>query len=271
MSENLSHTGVLRRLTLRDLQKKRTAGERLAMLTAYDCVTAALIDRAGIDLLLVGDSLGNVVLGHENTIPVTMDDMIRHTAAVVRGTRRALVVLDLPFGTTTDPETALRAAVRAFQETGCQAVKLEGTAGQAEVIACIVSAGIPVVGHVGLRPQAVHQLGGYRMQRDHDALLVDARAAADAGACAIVLECVPREAAQAVTAAVGVPTIGIGAGPDCDGQVLVMHDLVGLSLDRVPRFVRSYADVKTTIRDAISGWRRDVERRTFPGPGETLG
>jgi 3-methyl-2-oxobutanoate hydroxymethyltransferase len=150
-------------------------------------------------------------------------------------------------------------------------VKLEGTAGQAEVIAGIVAAGIPVMGHVGLRPQAVHQLGGYRMQRDHDTLLADARAAADAGAFAVVLECVPREAAKAVTAAVGIPTIGIGAGPDCDGQVLVMHDLVGLSFDRVPKFVRAYADAKTTLGEALTRWRADVERRAFPGPGETLG
>ena len=150
-------------------------------------------------------------------------------------------------------------------------MKLEGTAGQAEVIAAIVAAGIPVLGHVGLRPQAVHQLGGYRLQRDADRLLADARAAADAGACAVVLECIPAEVARQITATVGVPTIGIGAGPHCDGQVLVMHDLVGLSFDRVPRFVRGYTDTRAAMAEALARWRADVESRRFPGPAETLG
>jgi 3-methyl-2-oxobutanoate hydroxymethyltransferase len=164
----------------------------------------------------------------------------------------------------------VEACARILKETGCQAVKLEGTAGQADVIAGIVAAGIPVMGHVGLRPQAVHQLGGYRVQRNVDALLEDARAAAASGAFAVLLECVPRAAAATITTAVGVPTIGIGSGPDCDGQVLVMHDLIGLSLDRVPRFVRQYADTKGTIAAALAAWRADVERRSFPGAAETI-
>ena len=251
MSENLSHTGVLRRLTLRDLQKKRAVGERLAMLTAYDCVTAALIDRAGIDLLLVGDSLGNVVLGHENTIPVTMDDMIRHTAAVVRGTKRALVVLDLPFGTTTDPETALRAAVRAFQETGCQAVKLEGDERVAPIVRRLTENGIPVMAHIGLTPQSVHQLGGYyrhgRTAPEIDRLRRSAQALEEAGAFAIVLECVTEGLAEEITQELRIPTIGIGSGPGCAGQVLVINDLIGLSVSPPPSFARPRANVAAVI------------------------
>ena len=261
-----------RRVTVNDLAAARRAGRPITMVTAYDWPTGRLADEAGVDCVLVGDSVAMVVAGRSSTIPATLEQMIYHGEIVARAVQRALVVVDLPFPLQhLGVRTAVEACARILKETGCQAVKLEGTAGQAEVIAGIVSAGIPVVGHVGLRPQAVHQLGGYRMQRDHDALLVDARAAADAGACAIVLECVPREAAQAVTTAVGVPTIGIGAGPDCDGQVLVMHDLVGLSFDRVPKFVRAYADAKTTLAEALARWRADVERRTFPGPAETLG
>ena len=261
-----------RRVTVNDLAAARRTGRPITMITAYDWPTGRLADAAGVDCVLVGDSVAMVVAGRESTIPATLEQMIYHGEIVSRAVRRALVVVDLPFPLQhLGVRTAVEACARILKETGCQAVKLEGTAGQAEVIAGIVAAGIPVMGHVGLRPQAVHQLGGYRMQRDLDALLVDARAAADAGACAIVLECIPQEAARAVTAAIGVPTIGIGAGPDCDGQVLVMHDLVGLSFDRVPKFVRSYADAKTTLADAIARWRADVEQRSFPGPAETLG
>jgi 3-methyl-2-oxobutanoate hydroxymethyltransferase len=261
-----------RRLTVRDLAAAKRAGRPLTMVTAYDWPTGRLADEAGVDCVLVGDSVAMVVAGRSSTIPATLDQMIYHGEIVSRAVSRAFVVVDLPFPLQhLGVRTAIEACARILKETDCQAVKLEGTAGQADVIAGIAAAGIPVIGHVGLRPQAVHQLGGYRIQRDVDQLLADAEAAAHAGACAVLLECIPQEVAAAVTRSVGVPTIGIGAGPHCDGQVLVMHDLVGLSLDRVPRFVRTYADVKTTIRDAISGWRQDVERRTFPGPGETLG
>jgi 3-methyl-2-oxobutanoate hydroxymethyltransferase len=166
---------------------------------------------------------------------------------------------------------AIEACARLMKETGCQAIKLEGTAGQADVIKGIVSAGIPVIGHVGLRPQAVHQLGGYRMQKNADAIMIDAKAAADAGAFAVLLECIPAFVAASITQALAVPTIGIGAGPHCDGQVLVFHDLVGLSFDRVPKFVRPYADVQKVIHEALVQWRSDVERGDFPGPKETLG
>ena len=261
-----------KRVTVRDLLAAKRDGRPLTMVTAYDFPTARLVDEAGVDCVLVGDSVAMVVAGRSSTIPATLEQMIYHGEIVSRAVERGFVVVDLPFplqhlGVT----RAVESCARILKETGCQGVKLEGTAGQAEVIAGIAAAGIPVMGHVGLRPQAVHQLGGYRMQRDHDRLMDDAKAAADAGAFAVVLECVPAETAAAITAAIPVPTIGIGAGPRCDGQVLVLHDLVGLSLDRVPRFVRAYADAKSTIRGAVELWRRDVADRTFPGADETLG
>jgi 3-methyl-2-oxobutanoate hydroxymethyltransferase len=242
------------------------------MATAYDWPTGRLVDAAGIDCVLVGDSVAMVVAGRDSTIPATLDQMLYHGEIVARAARRAMVVVDLPFplqhlGVT----RAVEASARLLKETGCQAVKLEGTAGQADVIAGIVAAGIPLMGHVGLRPQAVHQLGGYRMQRDREQLLADARAAADAGAFAVVLECVPASIAADITDALAVPTIGIGAGHACDGQVLVLHDLIGLSQGRVPRFVRAYGDVTTEISRCLEAWRDDVTARRFPGPEETLG
>jgi 3-methyl-2-oxobutanoate hydroxymethyltransferase len=262
----------VRRVTVRDVAAARRDGRPLTMVTAYDWPTGRLADAAGVDCVLVGDSVAMVVAGRSSTLPATLEQMIYHGEIVARAVERALVVVDLPFPLQhLGRRTAVEASARILKETGCQAVKLEGTAGQADVIAGIVAAGIPVMGHVGLRPQAVHQLGGYRLQRDLEPLLADARAAAAAGAFAVVLECVPAAAAREITAALGVPTIGIGAGPDCGGQVLVMHDLVGLSLGRVPRFVRGYADVKATIAEALARWRADVEGRAFPGPSETLG
>ena len=261
-----------RRVTVRDLAAAKRDGRPLAMVTAYDWPTGRLADESGVDCVLVGDSVAMVVAGRSSTIPATLEQMIYHGEIVGRATARALVVVDLPFPLQhLGVRTAIESCARILKETGCQAVKLEGTAGQAGVIEALVQAGIPVMGHVGLRPQAVHQLGGYRLQRDGEALRHDARAAAAAGACAVVLECVPREIAATITAELSVPTIGIGAGPDCAGQVLVLHDLVGLSPDRVPRFVRRYADARATITDAVARWRADVEAGTFPGPDETLG
>jgi 3-methyl-2-oxobutanoate hydroxymethyltransferase len=260
-----------RRVTVLDLAAARAAGRPLSMVTAYDWPTGRLADEAGVDCVLVGDSVAMVVAGRSSTIPATLEQMIYHGEIVSRAVQRAFVVVDLPFPLQhLGVRTAVESCARILKETGCQAVKLEGTAGQADVIAGIAAAGIPVMAHVGLRPQAVHQLGGYRVQRNLDALLEDARAAAAAGAFAVVLECVPRQAAAAITAAVDIPTIGIGSGPDCSGQVLVMHDLIGLSPDRVPRFVRRYADAQATIAAALAQWRADVERRDFPGPTETL-
>ena len=261
-----------RRVTVHDLAAARAAGRPISMVTAYDWPTGRLADAAGVDCVLVGDSVAMVVAGRDSTIPATLGQMIYHGEIVARAVPRAMVVVDLPFPLQhLGVRAAIRAAARLLKETGCQAVKLEGTAGQADVIGGLVAAGIPVMGHVGLRPQAVHQLGGYRMQRDGEALLADAAAAATAGAFAVVLECVPREIAASITRSLSVPTIGIGAGPDCGGQVLVMHDLVGLSFDRVPRFVRSYADAKGSIAEALAAWKADVEARRFPGPAETLG
>lgn len=260
-----------RRVTVLDLAAAKRDRRPCSMVTAYDWSTGQLADAAGVDCVLVGDSVAMVVAGRSSTIPATLDQMIYHGEIVARAVSRALVVVDLPFPLQhLGVRTAVESCARILKETGCQAVKLEGTAGQADVIAGIAAAGIPVMGHVGLRPQAVHQLGGYRIQRDIDRLMADAEAAANAGACAVVLECVPQDVAGAITRAVSVPTIGIGAGPDCDGQVLVMHDLVGLSAGRVPRFVRAYADVKQTMGDALTRWRQDVENRRFPGPDETL-
>lgn len=263
---------LARRVTVHDLAAARAAGRPVSMVTAYDWPIARLADESGVDCVLVGDSVTMVVGGRDSTIPATLDQMIYHGEIVARAVVRAMVVVDLPFPLQhLGAHEAIRAAARILKETGCQGVKLEGTAGEAEVIAALVAAGIPVMGHVGLRPQAVHQLGGYRMQRDGEQLLADARAAAEAGAFAVVLECVPRAVAAEITASIPVPTIGIGAGSDCGGQVLVMHDLIGLSDGRVPRFVRRYAETAVSIREALAAWRADVEARTFPGPAETLG
>jgi len=260
-----------RRVTVPDLAAARQAGRPITMVTAYDWPGGRLADAAGVDCVLVGDSVAMVVAGRSSTLPATLEQMIYHGEIVARAVTRALVVVDLPFPLQhLGVRTAVESCARLLKETGCQAVKLEGTAGQADVIAGLVAAGIPVMGHVGLRPQAVHQLGGYRMQRDVEQLHTDATAAAAAGAFAVVLECIPAAVAAAITRVLGVPTIGIGAGPDCDGQVLVMHDLVGLSGDRVPRFVRRYADTGTEIAGALARWRADVEARVFPGPAETL-
>jgi 3-methyl-2-oxobutanoate hydroxymethyltransferase len=261
-----------RRVTVPDLAKARTEGRPITMVTAYDWPTARLADAAGVDCVLVGDSVAMVVAGRDSTIPATLEQMIYHGEIVSRAVARAMVVVDLPFPLQhLGRRAAIEAAARLLKQTGCQAVKLEGTAGQADVIAALVGAGIPVMGHVGLRPQAVHQLGGYRMQRDGDLLMADAAAAAAAGSFAVVLECIPQGIAAAITAALPVPTIGIGAGPGCAGQVLVMHDLLGLSFDRVPRFVRRYADGRASFAAALAAWKADVENGTFPGPAETLG
>ena len=235
------------------------------MLTAYDYPTAAILDGAGIDAILVGDSMARVVQGHETTLPVTLDEMIYHAEMVGRAVERALVIVDLPFPPYhLGVVRAFESAGRVLKETRCQAVKLEGGADQADVISGLVSAGIPVMAHVGLRPQSVHQMGGYRVQRDAQRLLADAAAAQDAGAFAVVLECIPASAAAEITRALKIPTIGIGAGPHCDGQVLVTSDLIGLTTGYVPKFVRQYADVKGTIQDAVSRYADDVRSGKFP-------
>ncbi len=240
---------------------------KISMITAYDYPFARLVDEAGVEGVLVGDSMSMVVQGYENTLPVTLDEMIYHAEMVGRAVERALVVVDMPFPSYhLGAHKAIENAGRILKETRCQAVKLEGGADQADTIAALVSAGIPVMAHCGLRPQNVHQLGGYRVQRDEAALMNDARAAAEAGAFAMVLECIPVGVAAKITQALSIPTIGIGAGAQCDGQVLVMHDVLGLNTDYAPRFVKAYADLRTTVVDAVRGFRDEVRGGEFPGP-----
>jgi len=258
------------RVTAPSLARRKSRGEPIAMLTAYDFTFARIFDAAGIDVLLIGDSLGNVVQGHDTTLPVTLDETIYHTRLVARAAQRALVVADMPFGTfQISPEEALRNAVRCVKEGGAHAVKLEGGVAMVATIARIVAAEIPVMGHVGLTPQAVHRMGGHRVQgRSEDGaqrVLDDARAVQDAGAFAVVLEGMPADLAREVTRELAIPTIGIGAGVDCDGQVLVMHDMLGLS-DWTPSFVKNYAAVGVTVAQAARRFAEEVRERKFPDP-----
>jgi 3-methyl-2-oxobutanoate hydroxymethyltransferase len=255
------------RITVPQFVGFKRDGHKIAMLTAYDYPMAAMLDGAGIEAILVGDSMSMVVQGHDTTLPVTLDEIIYHAEMVGRAVEHALVVVDLPFPTNhLGVHKAIENAGRILKETRCQAVKLEGGADQSDVIAGLVAAGIPVMAHVGLRPQSVHQMGGYRVQRDAAKLHADARAAQDAGAFGIVLECIPSAVAKEITASLTIPTIGIGAGPDCDGQVLVINDLLGITSGYVPRFVKQYADVKTIIQTAATQYREEVAAGKFPGP-----
>ena len=263
MAVSSSHTN--RRVSVLDLAAAKQQQRPITMMTAYDWTSGQLVDEAGVDCVLVGDSVAMVIAGHASTIPATLDQMIYHGEIVSRAVSHAMVIVDLPFPLQhLGVREAVASCAKILKSTNCQAIKLEGTAGQSDVIAGIVAAGIPVMGHVGLRPQAVHQLGGYRIQRNVECLMADAKAAEAAGACAVILECIPHDTAGLITNALGIPTIGIGAGPQCDGQVLVFHDLVGLSLGHVPKFVRPYADMKTDISQAISQWRSDVNSGDFP-------
>jgi 3-methyl-2-oxobutanoate hydroxymethyltransferase len=257
------------RLTIRQLLKKADEGQKLTMLTAYDYSLASLIDEAGLDMILVGDSLGMVVLGYEDTLPVTMDDLIRHTQAVIRGAKRALVVADMPFlSYQTSIEDAVRNAGRLLKEGGAQAVKLEGGLAMLSVIRRLVECGIPVMGHIGLTPQSVNQLGGFAVQGRQASgaqkILEEAKAIEEAGAFALTLEGVPWQLAKLVTESIGIPTIGIGAGPYCSGQVLVSYDLLGLFDRFTPKFVKQYANLRETIGSALAEYRKDVESGAFP-------
>ena len=257
-----------RRVTVRDLAAAKERGERWPMLTAYDALTAGVFDEAGIPVLLVGDSAGNVVYGYGTTLPVTMEELLPLTAAVVRGTRRALVVADLPFGSyQVSPEQALGNAARFLKEAGAHAVKLEGGSRVLPQVEALVAAGIPVMGHLGLTPQSVHAFGGYRVQGRGEAgerLLADAKALEAAGAFAVVLEVVPRELATRVTASVSIPTIGIGAGLGTDAQVLVWQDLAGLTPDPAARFVKRYADVRGVLAGAAQAFAAEVADGSYP-------
>lgn len=256
-----------RPVTAPDFRSAKARALKLAVVTAYDYTSARLADDAGVDAMLVGDSVGMVVQGHPNVLPVTLDEMVYHVKCVVRGTRHALVIGDLPFMTyQASNEQAVLSAGRMVKEAGAQAVKLEGGVRVADRIRAVVEAGIPVMGHVGLTPQSVHQLGGFKVQRDEDRLLADAEAVERSGAFAMVLECMPAELAAKVTAMVSIPTIGIGAGPGCDGQVLVFHDLLGLYPDFRPKFAKRYADLGDQVRKAIESYGKEVREGTFPGP-----
>jgi 3-methyl-2-oxobutanoate hydroxymethyltransferase len=269
------------KITVPDLLQRKTStvgslsnSKKITCLTAYDYPTARLLDEAGVDVILVGDSLGMVVLGHESTLPVTLEDMLHHTRAVRRGTRRALVVADMPFGSYhSDTAESLRNAVRFVKEAGAEAVKVEGGERRLELIARLTEAEIPVMGHVGLTPQSVNALGGYRVQgKTPDAaeqLLRDARAVESSGAFAVVLEAVPRELAAQITRDLRIPTIGIGAGPDCDGQILVIHDLLGLTFNQTPKFARQYAHVGEIISSAVRAYCEDVRSGGFPSDAES--
>jgi 3-methyl-2-oxobutanoate hydroxymethyltransferase len=259
------------KITVPRFKAMKQAGRKITVLTAYDYPTAALLDATGIEAILVGDSLGMVVQGREDTLPVTLDEMIYHAEMVGRAVSHALVIVDMPFlSFQLGVHKAIENAGRILKETRCQAVKIEGGVEQADVIAALTTAGIPVMAHCGLRPQSLHQLGGYRVQRDEDQLLADAKAAEQAGAFSIVLECIPRGIARRVTSELSIPTIGIGAGLDCDGQVLVINDLLGITPAPAPRHVKAYADLKTTISEAVSQFREEVRKGTFPSDEQTF-
>ena len=259
----------LPKVTIATIKKKKKRGEKIVTLTAYDYFTSRLMNQAGIDLILVGDSLGMVVLGYENTVPVTMSDMLHHTRAVVRGNSRCLVVADMPFlSYQVSDEEALHNAGRFIQEAGAHAVKLEGGKEVSSLVAKMVRAGITVLGHIGLLPQDILKDGGYIVRGKDSAsageLLEDARALEEAGAFAVVLECIPASVAGEITAALKIPTIGIGAGPLCDGQILVVHDLLGIFDQFQPKFVKRYADLRQIMLDAFKAYKKDVEESKFP-------
>jgi 3-methyl-2-oxobutanoate hydroxymethyltransferase len=263
------------RITINHIKEMKLKGERITMLTAYDYTTAKIVDEAGIPLILVGDSLGMVVLGYESTIPVTIEDMLHHTKAVVRGTKKAMVIGDMPFMTYhVSVEDALRNAARFIQETGCQAVKLEGGVTVAEKVRRIVECGIPVMGHIGLTPQSINQFGGYKIQgKTPEAavrLLEDARALEKAGAFAVVMETVPAPLATLITQKINIPTIGIGAGPGCDGQVQVINDIFGSYTDFVPKHARQYAKIAGIMSSAVSQYFEEVKSGKFPTEAQSF-
>lgn len=258
------------------LRAAKERGEKLACLTAYDYPTARIVDEAGVDIILVGDSMGNVIHGYGNTIPVTLAEILSATKAVKRGANRALIVSDMPYGSFhTGDNKAVRNALKLLKYGGAEAVKLEGGRNRVDLVKRLVDEEIPVMAHIGLTPQSVHKLGGYRVQGkttdDAQRLIEDAKLLEDAGAFALVLELVPREIAEIITKEVKISTVGIGAGPACDVQVLVLHDLIGFTFGRQPRFVRQYANVSGVITDAISQWMDDVRNGDYPNESESYG
>lgn len=264
----------VKKITTHTLLKMKKDGEKISMITAYDFSFAKLFDKAGIDVILVGDSAGNVMAGYETTVPVTLEQMIYHAQCVVRGVERSLVVVDMPFGSyQSNTETAVASAIRIMKETGGHAVKMEGGEEIAESVARIVSAGIPVMGHLGLTPQSIYKFGTYQVRAKEDAeaekLRSDALMLQQAGCFGIVLEKIPAQLAGEVTASLTIPTIGIGAGSHCNGQVLVMHDLLGINQEFKPRFLRQYADIAGIVTEAVGQYIRDVKSVNFPGETES--
>ncbi|MCM1521065.1 MAG: 3-methyl-2-oxobutanoate hydroxymethyltransferase [Muribaculaceae bacterium] len=262
-----------RKVTTRRLAEMKAKGEKIAMLTAYDYSMARLIDGAGMDVILVGDSAANVMAGYTTTLPITLDEMIYHAASVVRGSERALVVCDLPFGSYQgNPDIALASAIRVMKESSAEAVKLEGGREVIDSVRKIISAGIPVMGHLGLTPQSINQFGTYNVRAKEEAeaskLIADAKLLEEAGCFALVLEKIPAALAEKVTAELRIPTIGIGAGAGCDGQVLVMQDMLGINKGFSPKFLRRYADLGTVIEDAVGNYIKDVKNSDFPNANE---
>jgi 3-methyl-2-oxobutanoate hydroxymethyltransferase len=269
-----THSAPLRRVTTRRLQDMKKQGKRISCLTAYDALIARILDDAGIDLILVGDSLGNIVQGHETTIPVTLDDIIYHTKAVVKGVQRALVVADMPFMSyQVSPEEAFRNAGRLMKEAGASAVKVEGGHRVCEAVRRMTEAGIPVMAHLGLTPQSINQFGSYRARgqntEEAEEMLRDAKELEEAGAFAVVLEKIPMQLAQKITESLTIPTIGIGAGPHCDGQILVYSDMLGLTIDFSPRFVRRYDSLHERVDDSVSRYIQDIQSGNFPDESES--
>jgi len=263
----MSKYSELKKININTFKKMKEDGEKIACLTAYDYTAAMMLDKAGVDLILVGDSLGMVVDGYDSTIPVTLDEIIYHCKSVKRAAKRAYLVADMPFGTyQVSDEKALENCIRVIKETGCDAVKIEGGVERAELVKKLTLAGIPVMGHIGLLPQMVNVMGGYKIQgrTGHEQMLADAKALEDAGAFAIVVEGVVASVAKTVSESIDIPTIGIGAGVDCDGQVLVFHDVFGFYDDFVPKFVKQYADVKTVVANACKDYINDVKSSKFP-------
>ena len=263
----------IKRITTETVRNMKFTGEKISMLTAYDFTIASLVDAAGTEVILVGDSAVNVMAGHETTLPITLDQMIYHAQCVVRGAKRALVVVDLPFGTyQSDPQKALESSVRIMKESGAHAIKLEGGKEIEESIRRIVNAGIPVMGHLGLTPQSIYQFGSYKVRAKEDAeaekLISDAKLLEELGCFSLVMEKIPADLAAKVTASVNIPTIGIGAGAGCDGQVLVVHDMLGLNNEFKPKFVRKYLNLEDQIHQAIGQYVADVKSGDFPNTNE---
>ncbi|MGV0935962.1 3-methyl-2-oxobutanoate hydroxymethyltransferase [Empedobacter falsenii] len=263
----------IKRITTETVRNMKFTGEKISMLTAYDFTIASLVDAAGTEVILVGDSAANVMAGHETTLPITLDQMIYHAQCVVRGAKRALVVVDLPFGTyQSDPQKALESSVRIMKESGAHAIKLEGGKEIEESIRRIVNAGIPVMGHLGLTPQSIYQFGSYKVRAKEDAeaekLISDAKLLEELGCFSLVMEKIPADLAAKVTASVNIPTIGIGAGAGCDGQVLVVHDMLGLNNEFKPKFVRKYLNLEDQIHQAIGQYVADVKSGDFPNTNE---